>query len=400
MVIKVTTIDNTAPSFIDCGANPGVDKDLKTGLFFQKTQSGNDSPPPRRPKGVSARRFRSQRGSFNYYRMGVVGYVNPSCTYFVGADPTPLRGTPHSCFGGVPPNVANAIDDNDRINMINKLYAKVSGSDFNLAVTLGQTEETLGGIYNGAHRLYLFYHALRRGSPLGALEALGADPSEINPRNLADLSRKAGHDLSSTWLDYEYGWKPLLSDVKDAAELLAKQLNFPQVKDYRVRMCHEASSHSSGSVSYPHYYAANRLQICARISEPLSTPQLLGITDPLSVAWELMPYSFVFDWFLPIGDYLQARGAVSALKGDFCFTYSSILDVHGIRDPSIKLDEPGYRLRKASVQRDRFSSLDGVLPLPNPVPLSKALSWERAASAVSLLFGIGEKVRPLPPRGR
>jgi len=386
MVVKVTTIDNTAPSFIDCGSSPGIDKDNLTGLFYQKSQSGNDSPLPRRPKGVSKNRFRSQRSPFNFYRMGVVGYINPSLTYFVGSDPTPLRGTPHSCFGGIPSNKAQVIDDNDLNNLIAKLYAKVAGSDFNLAVTLGQASETLDGIANGAHRLYDFNRNLRHGNMLGAIKALGADPSRHPSPPL-----RVGHDITSTWLDYEYGWKPLLGDVYSSAQLLAQQLNFPQEKDFRVRKAYEASSSSSGSVSYPHYFAANRMQICARITEPLTVPQLTGLSDPLSIAWELMPYSFVFDWFIPVGSYLQARGAASALVGKFAITTYSIIDVHGIKDPSIKLDDSTYRFRKATVSRDVYNSLNGLVPLPKPIPFSKALSWERAVSAISLLFGLGER---------
>ena len=30
-----------------------------------------------------------------------------------------------------------------------------------------------------------------------------------------------------------------------------------------------------------------------------------GLLNPLSVAWELVPYSFVADWFLPVGSYLN-----------------------------------------------------------------------------------------------
>jgi hypothetical protein len=31
-----------------------------------------------------------------------------------------------------------------------------------------------------------------------------------------------------------------------------------------------------------------------------------GFTNPVSLAWELLPFSFVVDWFLPIGPYLES----------------------------------------------------------------------------------------------
>jgi hypothetical protein len=38
----------------------------------------------------------------------------------------------------------------------------------------------------------------------------------------------------------------------------------------------------------------------------LNTLGKLGLTNPLSAAWNLATLSFVVDWFIPIGDYLDA----------------------------------------------------------------------------------------------
>lgn len=41
-----------------------------------------------------------------------------------------------------------------------------------------------------------------------------------------------------------------------------------------------------------------------------------GISNPALLAWELLPWSFVIDWFIPVGDYLES---LSAFDG---FTFS------------------------------------------------------------------------------
>lgn len=49
-----------------------------------------------------------------------------------------------------------------------------------------------------------------------------------------------------------------------------------------------------------------------------------GFSDPNLLAWELCPYSFVIDWLLPIGNYLQDKSAFANLeivhlhKTEFC----------------------------------------------------------------------------------
>lgn len=49
-----------------------------------------------------------------------------------------------------------------------------------------------------------------------------------------------------------------------------------------------------------------------RSSELHSLTQI-GLTDPLQVAWALVPFSFVLDWFLPIGSVLEGLGATKGL---------------------------------------------------------------------------------------
>jgi hypothetical protein len=34
-----------------------------------------------------------------------------------------------------------------------------------------------------------------------------------------------------------------------------------------------------------------------------------GFTNPVNLAWEILPYSFVIDWLLPIGPYLETLSA-------------------------------------------------------------------------------------------
>jgi hypothetical protein len=38
-----------------------------------------------------------------------------------------------------------------------------------------------------------------------------------------------------------------------------------------------------------------------------------GFTNPLNLAWEILPFSFVLDWFLPIGPYLETLSAFDGL---------------------------------------------------------------------------------------
>jgi hypothetical protein len=56
--------------------------------------------------------------------------------------------------------------------------------------------------------------------------------------------------------------------------------------------------------------AGGKLRVTCTMTAELET---LGLLNPLSLAWELLPYSFVIDWFLPIGDYLAATTASAGM---------------------------------------------------------------------------------------
>jgi hypothetical protein len=45
----------------------------------------------------------------------------------------------------------------------------------------------------------------------------------------------------------------------------------------------------------------------------LRTLAQLGITNPVSLAYELLPLSFVLDWFLPVGQYLDGLDAAAGM---------------------------------------------------------------------------------------
>jgi len=49
-----------------------------------------------------------------------------------------------------------------------------------------------------------------------------------------------------------------------------------------------------------------------KISDPaLKALAQMGITNPHLLVWELIPYSFVFDWIFPVGDFLSSIDAMN-----------------------------------------------------------------------------------------
>jgi hypothetical protein len=105
----------------------------------------------------------------------------------------------------------------------------------------------------------------------------------------------------------------------------------------------------------------------------------IGVTNPLSLAWELVPYSFVIDWFIPVGDYL---GSFDALVGVDSLSYytSYKLEREFQASSSMGTSKAKWTYK---VRSDLSSDLPlGALPLPS---LPERHNAGKLANAVALL---------------
>jgi hypothetical protein len=51
----------------------------------------------------------------------------------------------------------------------------------------------------------------------------------------------------------------------------------------------------------------------------------LGLANPAALVWEALPLSFVFDWFVPVGNWLQGATAEAGLEHQFGFMTEKVL---------------------------------------------------------------------------
>lgn len=232
---------------------------------------------------------------------------------------------------------ARAPSSNLQIQAISKLKEEILGSDFDLAVFLGESPESVRMITSAATRIVKSYRALRHGEVYSAVRYL---TGSSNPKRGTRI--KSSNALADNWLELQYGWKPLLSDIKSAAEMLASQIEVPRVKRYvaTVSEKHDLTQPAFGVV-FPDAKSSTSRRITAYIaSDPATLPVLSGILDPELVAWELVPFSFVVDWVIPVGDYLTALGFAHRLSGNFVLS-DRFLWSSGLRQ---LVDQPGYNL--------------------------------------------------------
>lgn len=271
---------------------------------------------------------------------------------------------------------------NDEIVLINKLRAKLQGSGFDPSVFVAELPQALEMILNAATRIGKAYRSVRKGRSIDAWNHL----TESKPY------KKFGITQSSSWLELQYGWLPLLSDAKDGAEYLAHHLSsdIPRPVKYRVSRrinSTHAPPSSPGSEGFAKADHFIRKSIIATVTEK-DRVALGNIVDPLTVIWEKLPYSFVVDWFIPIGAYLSARGLATRLNGNFVVsTMEKRVGRSWLRNNQANGGTrygPGtLDIDVVSFSRTITATLD--VKLPTVKPLAKIASWAHAANAVALL---------------
>jgi hypothetical protein len=294
---------------------------------------------------------------------------------------------------------------NDELKLQSRLAEKVKAHNFNLMVNVAQAGQLVGMIEQNLRKFGRAALALRRGDFATAARQFGTTRS----KHTTQLKAK---DVSGRWLELQYGWLPALSDTYEAAKAFHAISEGPRKSIVRASIKKEAEF--EGSQSPTSYSSLGHETLTRRLvyemSEEMSAARSLGLYDPLTLAWEVLPYSFVVDWFVPIGTYLENLSIIPFLKGRF-----SESTLHRWKSGPIFLTEtfnghkhrvekplPASSYRVTALNRVVGTSLTPPLPEMN---LKGSLSGLRVANAISLAYQafLGKPQRRLsdrtPPRG-
>lgn len=112
------------------------------------------------------------------------------------------------------------------------------------------------------------------------------------------------------WLEMRYGWMPLIGECQTYIDRVCKGTGWGTLigKGYaQWEDVVEKVDHSQGSVVRTSITASARSRGRGTISHgALNELNASGLANIASTAYELVPYSFVLDWFLPVGDWVSS----------------------------------------------------------------------------------------------
>jgi len=279
-------------------------------------------------------------------------------------------------FGGMP-NGMSAYDD-----LFNKSYATLKGRISGQAmwlVNLAEYNQSLRMMTERLVQIARFTNRLRKLDFVGAARVLGLDgkPAKVSYMR----------SMANNWLEYSFGWKPLIEDIYSTIDLLQNPIKSIRPKG--------ASSDTYYFDSNPNFGGAiwsRKRQLGLKVTQQgcevtISNPNLylannLGLVNPATLAWELIPFSFVVDWFANVGDFLASGTDFLGLtvtkpwRTAHCRA-SVTMESHNIYD-----DPVDNRSQFNAHYTERALSLSGVTLSLRP---ARFWGWQRAANAAAVL---------------
>lgn len=290
--------------------------------------------------------------------------------------------TPFSSSPVKGPLVENALDE-----AITKALLSLKGKETaSNGADLGELGTTIDALAKDATKAANFIRAVRRGQWRTAAGALGL--------SWQAFKGSRGRNISDFWLNYVYGWRPLAQSMYDnqsaIAEIISRRSDYVEGTGTVILQGDKQDGVYYGRIRESNVWAARcKCVLKATIaSKNFYNINKLGLTNPLSVGWEVVPFSFVIDWFLPVGNTLDALSGGFGLDwvgGYFHVTTASenhMWHEPGVITPWVNCSVTGsYRERQFRFQRVALSAF----PRPRFYADTTPISMPRAVNALALV---------------
>lgn len=218
---------------------------------------------------------------------------------------------------GVIPHSLSPLSDGDLLALqaetLTEAWAKLSSAPMQIWATLGELNETVETVRTIVQSIAELFVSGKKQIPKHILARFRREADLGNPVTWSQLKREA----QSFWLLLRYGIRPLCYDLVNALKALDKigmktrtrfayqrtlsgtteerfryDLGHGTSIGYRVKVTRNVSS-SSGILVQPLFLTENLVTV-------------IGTGSFVTAAWELVPFSFVVDWFTNIGKVLSS----------------------------------------------------------------------------------------------
>jgi len=395
--IQSNPLSGGTATYIDANTVGNIYKTpTKIGTADYNTYIATNQPLPMHPYEMYWRNYQTPIGYYydkgivsnDRYRQGTV-WNALGASGVAGPNPSPLGSSSFNYF--VTRNQSLAIAE---------LYQQAANIDFNALVAVAEAPKAFAMIASTASRIANIYRSLRKGDVRALKDSLigsGGHARSISRR--ANTARKRGgleQFAADTWLEVKYGWKPLLYDIQGAADATSKgwqkepadiiiQVSKRRKTDAKSVGNYVDTSSTTGKVTISHGYTVK----VSIIQQDMRNAASLGLMNLGLVAWELVPYSFVVDWLLPVGDFIQAQTAFSGTtfkEGCHSYHHSWKGEHHQTEYRGAPADLHAT-CEGAYMKRTLLTGLPSTTKILTVATPDELMNWDKVITSLALLSG-------------
>jgi hypothetical protein len=313
---------------------------------------------------------------------------------------------PHS---GATPWGFPAISDGSSYNKaVRRYYNAADRLDFSAAVTIGEAPKTFELIADTAVRLFHLYKGIRKGSFEDIKSALGfginrSYKSRLNkigkPGRSVSMVKNQAANAADLFLEVKYGWTPLLNDIENALKVLETRW---QEDPSDVKIVGSGSSSYFATLYNWDVLVAERTKLTSHfriLNQTTRNINSLGLVDLGGVVWELIPFSFVADWFIPIGDWIGAQTSLTGLEHQHGSQSSWFKNTARLNSTewgnrfNMKLNSSPYIVW--SYERGPLNNPPSTIPILKSKDFRSLFNFDKVLTSLSLLNSVfrGSKTR-------
>lgn len=300
-----------------------------------------------------------------------------------------------ACNSGWPAKILNLGSgdaDADLIRLQNLSYDRLQSQIKRaaLGVTVAEGREALTLMAQRAGQLYRSFKALKRGRFGDFVKELKIRPLKKHERTKWTKPKHA----SSIWLEYWFGWAPLVGDVDACVDVLTSS---PPPIELSGSATHEIRGGRNvaggGQIASWQYQGKAVVKQYARVR--IENPNALlrqqaGLTNFAEIVWATVPFSFLVDWIGNVGTVLRALTDFSGLVIEEAYA-TAHCKLQAAQSQAWNSGTYWYRKWSGFNRQVTTRRLPRLVGPTLQFELPDRLSVTRAATAISLLVSIFTK---------
>lgn len=280
--------------------------------------------------------------------------------------------------------------------------------DIQSIVALAELPKTVALLTSTASTIAKMGKAIIKRSPKKVFDSIFGKTVKLAP-----VRKSVPEGAAKRHLEYRYGWGPLMMDLHGALQAVARG-----EETLSLRRTSRGFANNSGdtwvddnTVYYPMGGASGGWKVSYRLFDDIHVRGYVlydvglnyqrlrhfGLDSIVTTAWELLPFSFIADWFIPIGDWLESiepKAGVHILASG-CVEHRTITRSRVVTeyvpstDGHLYVEYPSSLVGYSDVTVEKLVERYIHLPLPTFPSIDVKLNVTRALDAIALCVSVG-----------